>query len=317
MNETSNMNSISTGGVCSSCLKEMPLVTSSNNVNNNSLTKLCSNCINEFVDQQQISSDLNKKYPFVPASQTMINLPTNSQLNSQAMSSNPSMVTSHFSSLPSSSASSTSSSISSSHRRFSGFDPFLSIHPNSNSLMANFNDFNGNYSNFPLNNRSNLLETNPTNANSPTTNTTISNDFFRNFHQIFNGTTNGGRDSPGNSNSLPNNDLSSNFLSSSSPFVQGNFPLSNNRSSSNDVPSSFCCFANNPPYTYCVDCESSLCEKCALIHPKILGFKNHRQQLLSSSMFNMNSPSRSVRSNSSASSELLPIGTNNNPRKFA
>ncbi|CAF4763444.1 unnamed protein product, partial [Rotaria socialis] len=59
MNETSNINGSSTGGVCSSCLKEMPLVMTSS-----SLSRLCSNCITEFIDpQQQFSLPMNNKFP--------------------------------------------------------------------------------------------------------------------------------------------------------------------------------------------------------------------------------------------------------------
>jgi len=105
----------------------------------------------------------------------------------------------------------------------------------------------------------------------------------------------------------PFNDLNQTF----SPLTSTNFPLdstnndfmysflngnSNHNHDSENSPStrlstSFCCFANNPPFTYCLDCETSLCEKCALTHPKIFTFKDHRQQLLSSTRSNHNQTS--------------------------
>lgn len=293
MNETSNINSSSTGGVCSSCLKEMPIIMTSS-----SSSRLCSNCITEFIDpQQQFSSDLNNKFPLFPSTQSLLNVPQQQQQHQhhqQQQQQSQSILQPHFSPLSSSSASS-SSSVSSSNRRFSAFDPFTSGNDFKTNFFNPFTDLNNaflpsNSSNF--NNNNNDFES-----------TTA--DFMRYFHHFLNGNTNnsiGDRDSPASSiqsndfsplfpSSLPtsNNHLSSQSLlqRQHSAFSSLDSPTSStpslNRLSTNDLPSSFCCFANNPPYTYCLDCETSLCEKCALTHPKILSFKDHRQQLLSSS----------------------------------
>jgi hypothetical protein len=97
---------------------------------------------------------------------------------------------------------------------------------------------------------------------------------MRYFHNFLNGNNhNNDRESP--SSSIPNTDFTQSLFSRQHSICSTSSPL-------NNLPSSFCCFANNPPYTYCLECETSLCEKCALTHPKILGFKDHRQQLLSS-----------------------------------
>lgn len=250
MNETSKMNGGSTGGVCSSCLKEMPVVMATTSLNN-PLSKLCSNCMTEFVDQQHFSSSMNNPFPLLPSA--------------QSFSQNPSILQPHFSSLPSSSASSTSSSVSSTNRRLSAFDPFTSGQNSQNPFLHPFNDFN--------NTLSPLTSTNfPNDFDSLRTATPTTNDFMRFF---LNGNHyNSDRDSP--ASSIQSNDFSQSLFSRQHA----------NRSSTNDLPSSFCCFANNPPYTYCLDCETSLCEKCALTHPKIVGFKDHRQQLLSSQVTN-------------------------------
>ncbi|CAF5173453.1 unnamed protein product, partial [Rotaria sp. Silwood1] len=84
MNETSNMNSGNTGGVCSSCLKEMPIVMASSS--NNPLSKLCSNCMTEFVDQQRFSSDINNKFPLLPPTQSILNNQQQQQQQQQAQS---------------------------------------------------------------------------------------------------------------------------------------------------------------------------------------------------------------------------------------
>jgi hypothetical protein len=253
MNETSNMNSGSTGGVCSSCLKEMPMVMALSSTN--PLSKLCSNCMTEFVDQQHFSSDMNSKFPLLPLSQPNIHQQTQS------------IHQPHFSSLSSSSASSTSSSISSTNRRLSAFDPFTSGNYSQNPFLQPFTDLNNTFSPLPSTNLNNELDS-----------TTTTNEFMRYFHQFLQG-TNSDRDSP--ASSIQSTDLPQSLLprQHSSSF---------SHLSTNDLPSSFCCFANNPPYTYCLECETSLCEKCALTHPKILGFKDHRQQLLSSQINNNN-----------------------------
>lgn len=251
MNETSNMNSSSTGGVCSSCLKEMPIVMASST---NPVSKLCSNCMTEFIDQQHFYSGMNNnnKFPLLPSSQLLLN---NQQQNQ-------SIYSSHFSSLPSSSASSTSSSVSSTNRRLSAFDPFASGNSTQNPFLHPFNDLNNStFSSLTSTNFSNDIESQRT----PTTN-----DFMRFF---LNGTNHhNDRDCP--ASSIQSTDFSQSLFSRQH----------SNRLSTNDIPpsSSFCCFANNSPYTYCLDCETSLCEKCALTHPKIIGFKDHRQQLLPS-----------------------------------
>jgi len=268
MNDTpSNMNSSNAGGVCSSCLKEMPTVMASSN---NPASKLCSNCMTEFVDQQHFSSGMNNKFPLLPPSQLLLN---NQQQNQ-------SIVQPHFSSLPSSSASSTSSSVSSTNRRLSAFDPFTSGNISQNPFLHSFNDIN-NSTFLPFNND---LESQRT----LTTSTT--NDFMRYF---FNGNNNHNNDRDSPASSIQSTDFSQSLFSRQN----------SNRLSTNDLPSSFCCFANNSPYTYCLDCETSLCEKCALIHPKILGFKDHRQQLLSSQLNNNNS--RSIIGQQSSNTGLL------------
>ena len=246
MNETSNMNSGSTGGVCSSCLKEMPVVMATSSINN-PLSKLCSNCTTEFVDQQHFSLGMNTKFPLLP-----LNNPQ--QQNS-------SIVQPHFSSLPSSSASSTSSSVSSTNRRLSAFDPFTSGSSSHNPFLHPFNDLNNTFSPLSTTNFNNDFD-------SLRTATPTTNDFMRFFLNGTNHTSD--RDSP--TSSIQSTDFSQSLFSRQN----------SNRLSTNELSSSFCCFANNPPYTYCLDCETSLCEKCALKHPKILGFKDHRQQLLSS-----------------------------------
>ncbi|CAF1058070.1 unnamed protein product [Rotaria sordida] len=269
MNETSNMNSGNTGGVCSSCLKEMPIVMASSS--NNPLSKLCSNCMTEFVDQQRFSSDMNNKFPLLPPTQSLLNNQTQQQQQQQVQS----IFQPHFSSLPSSSASSTSSSVSST-RRLSAFDPFISGNISQNPIHHPLTDLNTTYS--PL------ISTNfKTDFDLTTTTTTTSNDFMRFFPNFLNGNNhNSDRDSP--TSSIPSHDLSQTLFSRQQPTISSS---TLNRLSTNDRPSSFCCFANNPPYTYCLDCEITLCEKCALTHPKILSFKDHRQQLLTS-QFNNN-----------------------------
>ncbi|CAF4035972.1 unnamed protein product [Rotaria magnacalcarata] len=266
MNETSNMNSGTTGGVCSSCLKEMPVVMASSS--NNPLSKLCSNCMTEFVDQQHFTSDMNNKFPLLPSSQSLLQNQQQTQ----------SIFQTHFSSLPSSSASSTSSSVSSTNRRLSVFDPFVSGNLTQNSIHNPLTDLNNTYS--PListNFKSDFDLATPT---SPTT-ATNTNDFMRFFPSFLNGNNhNSDRDSP--ASSTQSNDLSQTLFSRQQSTASSS---SINRLLSNDRPSSsFCCFSNNPPYTYCLDCETSLCEKCALTHPKILSFKDHRQHLLSSQL---------------------------------
>lgn len=265
MNDTSNMNSGTTGGVCSSCLKEMPIVMASSSTN--PLSKLCSNCMTEFVDQQRFTSDMSNKFPLLS--------PTQSLLHNQQQTQ--SIFQSHFSSLPSSSASSTSSSISSTNRRLSVFDPFISGNLTQSQIHNPLTDLNNTYSPFSSSNfKSDFDLTTPT---SPTTAT--SNDFIRFFQNFPNGNNNNNnsdRDSP--ASSIQSNDLSQTLFSRQQSTISSS---SLNRLITNDRPSSsFCCFSNNPPYTYCLDCETSLCEKCALTHPKILSFKDHRQQLLSS-----------------------------------
>jgi hypothetical protein len=324
MNETSNISSSTTGGVCSSCLKEMPIVMTSS-----SSSRLCSNCITEFIDpQQQFSSDMNNKFPLFPSSQSLLSLQQQQQQQQQSQS----MIQSHFSPLSSSSASSTSSSISSTNRRFSTFDPFTS----GNDLKTNFlhplTDLNNAFS--PL------TSSNLNHNNNDFESTATTTDFMRYFHHFLNGNNQnniGDRDSPSSSiqsndfspllaSSLPNNNhhsLSQSLLQrqhsafSSLDSTTSSTP-SLNRLSTNDLPSSFCCFANNPPYTYCLECETSLCEKCALTHPKMLGFKDHRQQLLSSSQFHNNNNSRSIigqpprqqqQPQPPPSADILPAGT--------
>ena len=299
MNETSNMNSNTTGGVCSSCLKEMPMVMSSAN---NPLSKLCSNCMTEFVDQQHLSSELNNKLPFLPSPQSYLTLQTQQQhphpqqqQQQQQQQQMSSMFSSHFSSLPSSSASSTSSSMSST-RRFSGFDPFSSSGSNAeHSFLQPFTDFHTTFS-----------PPTPTSLSNPhaASSTNASNEFMHYFHQFLHGASQhpaSDRDSP--ASSVQSNDFSQSFFAPAqssgthgvySPLSSSSMDfLASNRLPTNDLPSSFCCFENNTPYTYCLECETSLCEKCALMHPKILGFKNHRQQLLSST-FNPNGRTQSI-----------------------
>jgi hypothetical protein len=257
MNETSNMNSGSTGGVCSSCLKEMPIVMATSS-SNNPLSKLCSNCMTEFIDQPNFSSGMNNKFPLLPPSQLSLN-------NQQPQ--NQSILQPHFSSLPSSSASSTSSSVSSTNRRLSAFDPFTTGNNSQNPFLHPFPDLNNTFSPLTSTNFNNDFDS---------SRTTTTNDFM---HFFLNGNNhNSDLDSP--ASSVQSNDFSQSLFSRQH----------SNRLSTNDLPSSFCCFANNPPYTYCLDCETSLCEKCALTHPKILGFKDHRQQLLSSQL----NPTRSI-----------------------
>jgi hypothetical protein len=261
MNETSNMNSGSTGGVCSSCLKEMPVVMATSSLNN-PLSKLCSNCMTEFVDQQHFPSGMNNKFPLLPPSQLSLN---NNNHHQQQQQQNQSILQPHFSSLPSSSASSTSSSVSSTNHRSSAFDPFTSGNSSQNPFLHPFTDLNNTFSPLSTTNFNNDFD-------SLRTATPTTNDFMRFFLNGTNHTTD--RDSP--TSSIQSTDFSQSLFSRQN----------SSRLSTNDLPSSFCCFANNSPYTYCLDCETSLCEKCALTHPKILGFKDHRQQLLSSQLNN-------------------------------
>ncbi|UJR15440.1 hypothetical protein I4U23_002383 [Adineta vaga] len=305
MNETSNISSTTTGGVCSSCLKEMPIVMTSS-----SSSRLCSNCLTEFLDPQQIqspfSSDINNKFPLFPSSSSQPLLGLQHHHQQQQQQQPQSIIQPHFSPLSSSSASSTSSSISSTNRRFSTFDPFTSGNDLKTNLFHPFADLNNAFS--PLTS-SNLNNNNDFESTSTTT------DFMRYFHHFLNGNSHNSfmdRDSPSSSvqstdfspllaSSLPNNN---NHLPTQSILQRQHSAFSSmdsttsstpsiNRLSTNDLPSSFCCFANNPPYTYCLECETSLCEKCALTHPKMLGFKDHRQQLLSSAQF-PNTNSRSI-----------------------
>jgi len=286
MNETTATTptpTTSTGGVCSSCLKEMPLLLTSP-----SATKLCSNCITEFVDPHlsPFSSDLHGKFSLFPSSPPVSNVQQQQQQTS-------SLLQTHFSPLSSSSASSTSSSVSSNNRRFSGFDPFTSLQ-SSNDLNSVFSPLSSSTHN---NNNNNNNNTNDFDGNS-------SNDFMRYFHHFLNGNHFNDRDSP--SSSVQSNDVSpllASSLSSTTNQSQSFFQRqhsafsslesttstspTSNRLPLNDLPSSFCCFANNPPYTYCLECETSLCEKCALTHPKMFGFKDHRQQLLSTTTSSM------------------------------
>ena len=289
MNDTSNMNSSNTtGGVCSSCLKEMPIIMTSS-----SSSRLCSNCLNEFVESQ---SDINGKFSFFSSP---IQPPIQQQQHHQATTS--SLIQPHISSLSSSSASSTSS-VTSSNRRPSAFDPFSSGNDFKTNLFHSFNDLNNVFSPLPSSNSFNHSNNNELDSSAM--------DFMRYFHNFMNG-NNGksldDRDSPASSvqsndfspllsSTLPSNSSQSFLQRQHSGFSSLDSPTSSspsvNRLSANELPSSFCCFANNPPYTYCLDCETSLCEKCALAHPKMLGFKDHRQQLLSSSQ--VNSTNRSV-----------------------
>ncbi len=294
MNETSNIHSSSTGGVCSSCLKEMPIIMTSS-----SSSRLCSNCITEFLDpQQHFSSEMNNKFPLFPSSQSLINMQPQQQQQQQQQQSQ-SITQPHFSPLSSSSASSSSSN-SSTNRRFSAFDPFTSGNDFKTNFLHPYTDLNNAFS--PIN-ASNL-----NNNNNDLESTTA--DFMRYFHHFLNGNNQnhiGDRDSP--ASSIQSNDFSplfgtslpanNNHLPSQSLLQRQHSAFSSldsttsstpslTRLSTNDLPSSFCCFANNPPYTYCLECETSLCEKCALTHPKILGFKDHRQQLLSSQLNNNN-----------------------------
>ncbi len=285
------MNSSSTGGVCSSCLKEMPIILTSS-----SSSRLCSNCITEFVDpqQQQFSSDMNNKFPLFPSPQSLF-----SMQQQQQQQASQSMMQPHFSPLSSSSASS-SSSISSTNRRFSAFDPFTSGNDFKTNFLHPLTDLNNAFS--PINSSNSMNNNNNNDLESTTA------DFMRYFHHFLNGNPPNhiaDRDSP--ASSIQSNDFSPLFASSL-PNTNHHLPSQSilqrqhsafssldstnsstpslNRLPTNDLPSSFCCFANNPPYTYCLDCETSLCEKCALTHPKILGFKDHRQQLLSSPLSN-------------------------------
>ena len=319
MNESSNTNGSSTGGVCSSCLKEMPLIMTSSSSSSSSSSLLCSNCISEFIDPQlPFSSDMNSKFPLFPSSQPLLSMQQQQyqQHQSQSMVQQP-----HFSPLSSSSASSTSS-ISSSNRRFSAFDPFTSGNDFKTNIFHPFSDLNHAFQ--PLNSTNNTHNNN----NNNDLDSTATSDFMRYFHHFLNGNNNSNnnnhitdRDSP--ASSIQSNDFSPLF-GSSLPTTNNHLPShsllqrqhsafssldsttsstpSLNRLSANDLPSSFCCFANNPPYTYCLDCETSLCEKCALTHPKILAFKDHRQQLLSSS--------------SSSSSTPMNNNNHNNPRSI-
>ncbi|CAF4071780.1 unnamed protein product [Adineta steineri] len=283
MNETSNMNSGNTGGVCSSCFKEMP-ITSASLSTNNPLSKFCSNCMTEFIDQQQqcFSSDINNKFPLLPSTQPPS---LNKQQQQQQQQYNPSIIQPHFSSLSSSSASSTSSSLSSNNRRLSAFDPFTSGNMSQNPFLHLSTDFNRTFPPLTSTNFNNDLETTTT----TTTSSSTTNDFMRYFHNFLNGNNhNSDRDSP--ASSIQSSDFSQSLLSRKHSILSSS---SLNPSSTNDLTSSFCCFANNPPYTYCLDCDTSLCEKCALTHPKIFSFKDHRQQLLSS-QFNNNNNHRST-----------------------
>ncbi|CAF0801998.1 unnamed protein product [Rotaria sp. Silwood1] len=324
MNETSNISSSSTGGVCSSCLKEMPLIMTSS-----SSSRLCSNCITEFIDpQQQFSSHINNKFPLFPSSQPLLNMQQHQQQQQQSQS----IMQTNFSPLSSSSASSTSS-ISSNNRRFSAFDPFTSGNDIKTSFLHPFTDINNAFSTL---NSSNLTNNNNNNNNDFESTTS---DFMRYFHNFLNGNNHnhiGDRDSPTSSvqsndfsplfasNSTNNNNNNNNHLPSQSVLQRQHSAFSSidsttsstpslNRSSTNDLPSTLCCFGNNPPYTYCIDCETSLCEKCALTHPKMLGFKDHRQQLLSSQL-NINNPNNNSRSiigqpsRQQSTPDIFPLG---------
>ncbi|CAF1661252.1 unnamed protein product, partial [Adineta ricciae] len=253
MNETSNMNSANTGGICSSCLKEMPM--NSGSSANHPLSRFCSSCMTEFIDQQH-------QFPLFPSSSSSQPLPNHSQQTQ-------SIFPSHFSSLPSSSASSTSSSVSSSNRRLSAFDPFLSGNSSHNPFLHLSTDLNHTFP--PL--------TPTTFANDFESTTNITNDFMRFFLNGNNSTND--RDSPAGS-TQSNTDFSRTLML--------------------QQPATLCCFTNNLPYTFCLDCDSTLCEKCALAHRKILGFKDHRQQLLSSSQFANNHHTRSMVGQPSSSS---------------
>lgn len=261
MNETSNMNSGSTGGICSSCLKEIPLNAGSSS--SHPLARLCSACMVESLDPQQSCSLFTAPQPVAHPQPPMS-----------------SIFPAHFSSLPSSSASSTSSSVSSSNRRMSAFDPFATGSPSHNPLLQLATDFNHAFPPLTLTNFNNDLESSSHNA---------AQDFMRYFHGFPNGNNHPtvDRDSP--LVSTPSNDLS--------------------RALAAHQPSTFCCFANNPPYTFCLECDSSLCEKCALTHPKILGFKDHRQQLLTTSGAAHNHHNRSAIEQSSKTGEGLFAGS--------
>ena len=269
------MNSGHTGGVCSSCLKEIPLVMVSSSASlYNPQSKLCSNCMTEVIDQQHFPSDVNNKFPPLLSSQTL--------LNDQKQKTQ-SLFHSSFSSLPSSSASSTSSSISSTNRRLSTFDPFTSGNVSQNSFLHPLIDVNNTFSPLITTNFKNDFEliTSPppplaTKATTTTTVPTATNDIMRFFPDYLNGNNhNSDRDSP--TSSIQSNDFPQNLFPRPHSLISSS---SLNHLSANGLPSSFCCFANNPLYTYCFECETPLCEKCALTHPKILGFKDHRQQLL-------------------------------------
>ncbi|CAF3462320.1 unnamed protein product [Rotaria socialis] len=315
MNETSNINGSSTGGVCSSCLKEMPLVMTSS-----SLSRLCSNCITEFIDpQQQFSLPMNNKFPFLPPSQPLSSMQQQQQQQhpQQQQQQSQSILQPNFSPLSSSSASSTSS-ISSTNRRFSAFDPFTSGNDIKSSFLQPLTDLNNAFSSL---NSSNLTNNNDSES--------TTSDFMRYFHNFLNGNNHnniGDRDSP--TSSVQSNDFSPFFTPNS---TNNNYPPpqsllqrqhsafssvdsttsstpSLNRSLNNDIPPALCCFANNPPYTFCIDCETSLCEKCALTHPKMLGFKDHRQQLLSSSQFNINNNNKTVNHNNNINNSRSIIG---------
>jgi hypothetical protein len=240
------MNSGSTGGICSSCLKEIPA--NSGSSLNHPLARFCSNCMTDFLDPQQ-------SFPLFTTPQSVAHHPPPAS----------SIFPSHFSSLPSSSASSTSSSVSSSNRRLSAFDPFATGNPSQNPFLHLATDFNHTVS--PLT---------PTsfNSDSELTGNIAAQDFMRYFHGFSNGNNHPSHDRDSPASSIQSNDLARALVS--------------------HQPTTFCCFANNPPYTFCLECDTSLCEKCALTHPKIPVFKDHRQQLLSATPFPHNQNTRSV-----------------------
>ncbi|CAF4028807.1 unnamed protein product [Didymodactylos carnosus] len=89
------------------------------------------------------------------------------------------------------------------------------------------------------------------------------------------------------SNKFVNGDSFSTY----SPLVTNTLPIASHIHNS----SSYCCFANNMPYTYCLDCETSLCEKCSIEHPRLTGFKDHRQKILPhQTLFDSNTSAKSA-----------------------
>ncbi|CAF1008126.1 unnamed protein product [Didymodactylos carnosus] len=89
------------------------------------------------------------------------------------------------------------------------------------------------------------------------------------------------------SNKLVNGDNYSPYSS----LVNNTLPVT----TPNNNSSLYCCFANNIPYTYCLDCETSLCEKCSNEHPRLTIFKDHRQQILPrQTLFDSNTSTKST-----------------------